>query len=138
MRRSLPTRVLLIGLALSGPALGGPEQDTDDDGVWDVLDNCVLVANAPPADCDTDRDGFGNACDGDFDNSGSNTASADFSNHFVPDFTGGGADSGVGTDMDCSGTVNANDFSVFFVPQFTGTGTPGPSGLSCAGSVPCP
>jgi hypothetical protein len=45
-------------------------------------------------------------------------------------------DIGVGTDMDCSGSVNANDFWSWFYPQFK-TGPPGPSGLDCAGRVPC-
>ncbi|MEO8224209.1 MAG: thrombospondin type 3 repeat-containing protein, partial [Gammaproteobacteria bacterium] len=46
------------------PLLGSG--DTDGDGVADVLDNCTLVAN--PTQCDSDGDGYGNACDGDLNN----------------------------------------------------------------------
>jgi hypothetical protein len=42
--------------------------DRDGDGVIDALDNCLDVRN--PDQRDTDRDGFGNACDADFDNDG--------------------------------------------------------------------
>ena len=41
--------------------------DADSDGVDDDVDNCTLVANA--GQVDTDGDGHGNRCDGDFDNS---------------------------------------------------------------------
>lgn len=124
---------LLIGFPLA--SMAGVAADTDNDGVVDVVDNCSQLANAAPLDCDTDNDGYGNACDGDFDNDGS-VLGGDFSTIFLPDF-GTGVDSGVGTDMDCDGTVLGGDFSAFFLPQFS-QGTPGPSGLSCAGTVPCP
>lgn len=59
-----PTRhlgfVLLGFLALQGaPALA--QLDTDMDGVFDSVDNCVFVAN--PDQRETDGDGYGNACD---------------------------------------------------------------------------
>jgi hypothetical protein len=75
---------------------------------------------------------YGNRCDGDFDNNKA-TSAVDFG-LFVPDFKKG-ADSGKGTDMDCNGVVNALDFGLF-VPNFK-AGKPGPSGLHCAGTVPC-
>ena len=112
--------------------------DTDGDGVCDLIDNCVDVANASPIDCDTDQDGYGNLCDGDFDNAGSpRVSSGDFSNRWFLDF-GAGTDSGVGTNMSCDGSpaVSAGDFDLWFT-QF-GLGSPGPSGLACAGTVPCP
>jgi hypothetical protein len=40
--------------------------DADSDGVDDHLDNCMTRANA--TQIDADDDGFGNACDGDFNN----------------------------------------------------------------------
>lgn len=119
--------------------------DSDLDGVLDAADNCQRVPNAPPFDCDRDNDGYGNACDGDFDQSNTTNA-ADFSTKFLPDFKAG-VDSGVGTDMSCTradddptpipGEVDAVDFSDSFLPNFE-AGKPGPSGLACAGTVPCP
>jgi len=51
--------------------------DTDQDGIPDTSDNCILVANGPlipdtggNSQLDTDGDGYGNLCDADFDNSG--------------------------------------------------------------------
>ena len=41
--------------------------DTDGDGIPDSADNCINLANA--TQLDTDADGIGNICDGDFDNS---------------------------------------------------------------------
>lgn len=40
--------------------------DADSDGIEDAVDNCTLVANS--AQVDTDSDGYGNACDADFNN----------------------------------------------------------------------
>ncbi|MEO0424062.1 MAG: hypothetical protein AAF184_17120 [Pseudomonadota bacterium] len=45
--------------------LGEVAQDSDGDGLVDTDDNCTLMANADQRD--TDGDGFGNVCDGDFD-----------------------------------------------------------------------
>jgi hypothetical protein len=123
---------LLLALAVLSPSFAGPSVDTDGDTVFDVLDNCRLLANKAPLDCDTDDDGYGNRCDGDFDNNNS-TSAIDFG-IFVPSFKSG-VPTAKGTDMDCSGVVNANDFGLF-VPNFK-AGKPGPSGLHCAGTVPC-
>jgi len=133
-------RAFVCVLAMSFPlsALAGPAPDGDNDGVPDVLDNCSALANAGALSCDTDQDGYGNACDGDF-NQSNGTDATDFGSNFLPDFATG-TDSGTGTDMNCNagGTgVDATDFGSFFLPQFTTTGEPGPSGLPCAGIVPC-
>jgi hypothetical protein len=118
--------LLALPLAASAgpvdPCAGQP--DTDSDGNCDLIDNCTLFPNAPPLDCDTDGDGYGNPCDGDFDQSNVVNAT-DFSALFLPDFILT-VDSGIGSDMDCSGVVNATDFSVYFLPQFSQT-FPGPS-----------
>ena len=106
-------------------------------------DNCVDVPNAPPLDCDTDGDGYGNACDGDFTQNGVIDAT-DFTSVFLVDFATG-VDGGTGTDMNCSGTVDATDFLDFgpapwLTPSFLRgfrLGNPGP-GLSCADSGTCP
>jgi hypothetical protein len=125
---------LLIAVGMSVASIAGPAVDSDGDGVFNVLDNCVSLANKAPADCDTDNDGYGNRCDGDFDNNKLVTAT-DFGVSFLPDFKKG-KDSGKGTDMDCNGLVTAADFGGSFLPQFK-AGKPGPSGLFCAGTIPC-
>ncbi|MHC4590392.1 MAG: hypothetical protein ACYTAQ_13955 [Planctomycetota bacterium] len=132
-RRRRTVGASLAAVLLAAPGLAGPATDSDGDGMPDDEDNCVLVANAPPADCDWDNDGFGNGCDGDFNNNGVVNL-GDFTAIFVPEFTAGTA---FLTDMDCGGTVATGDFTTLFVPQFT-QGLPGPSGLACAGTVPCP
>ncbi len=45
-----------------------PATDSDADGMADVLDNCLGLANADQRD--TDLDGYGNLCDPDFNNNG--------------------------------------------------------------------
>jgi hypothetical protein len=104
--------VLLVGLPQIALA-----QDADNDGVADVEDNCVVVWNPPPFNCDTDEDGYGNLCDGDF-NQDHIVSAIDFVQRFWPDFlpsppasncwgsdclTSGGTNVALdGTNMDCS------------------------------------
>jgi hypothetical protein len=97
------------------------------------LDNCSALSGVPA--CDTDVDGYGNPCDGDFGQNGA-VGVDDFATFFIPDFVAA-TDSGVGTDMDCGGSVGVNDFATYFIPQFV-QALPGPSGLACAGTTPCP
>ncbi|HEX5067699.1 MAG TPA: hypothetical protein VFY49_16390 [Myxococcota bacterium] len=124
---------LLATLGLSFAAFAGPSVDSDGDGVYDVLDNCVAVQNASPEDCDTDNDGYGNKCDGDF-NEDNFTDGGDFP-QFNADFLAG-LIGDYATDMNCDTYVDGGDFPLFN-GQFLGAGAPGPSGLHCAGSVPC-
>ena len=91
--------------------------DTDEDGITDNLDNCILVPN--PAQRDTDADGYGNYCDPDFDNNlVVNAADLAF---FKTRFFTTDADA----DLTGDGIVNAADLAIlktmFFKP-------PGPSG----------
>jgi hypothetical protein len=108
--------------------------DDDSDSVCNSKDNCLTDANHGALGCDTDSDGYGNVCDGDFDNDGFVVA-GDFTALWLPEFIIG-FDSGIGTDMDCDGFVVAGDFTGLWLSQFA-LGTPGPSGLSCAGTVGC-
>ena len=48
--------------------MANDQSDTDLDGVGDVCDNCMTVANTQQADLD--GDGQGDACDEDIDNDG--------------------------------------------------------------------
>jgi hypothetical protein len=108
----------------------------DNDTVPDNIDNCLFVNNgaaeAPNNQCDTDGDGYGNACDFDINN----------------DFVVGGPDFGcftanfgktghplVACDINCDGVVGGPDFGLFTA---TFGGSVGPSGLVCAGTTPCP
>ncbi|MBW2416983.1 MAG: hypothetical protein JRH19_00465 [Deltaproteobacteria bacterium] len=107
--------------------------DSDGDGVCDFQDNCVDVSNANQ--CDTNLDGFGNACDPDSDGD-LVVGVADF-NDLRTYFGQSCASWGTCADVDCScdGTVGLPDFNV--LRSHFGA-APGPSGLSCAGSSPCP
>ena len=100
-------------------ACTGGATDTDADGVVDNADNCLLVANA--AQRDTDGDGIGNMCDGDFDQS----CTVNFTDLGIMKtafFEPGTTD----TDMDGNGETNFVDLGLlkaaFFQP-------PGPSGV---------
>ena len=139
MRTGVLTAIVLSTLigcpnaALAGP----PDDEGDNDGIPDVLDKCLYDSRNVAASCDTDQDGYGNPCDADFDQNGFVNA-ADFVTYFVPAFKGGAKTRG--QDMDCNGVVNAIDFASYFVPKFKGgNGGPvaGPSGLACAGTIPC-
>jgi len=140
--------VLLTGLIAMGFAMtatAGSVTDTDGDGVPDSFDNCSTIPNGPvssgPNDLtnqgDTDQDGFGNACDGDFDQD--NLTQTSDAQIFLGDFPGA-ADL---TDMTGDGLAQTNDFQIFL--GFFPTDPPGPSGLSCAdpfidvgaGDTPC-
>jgi hypothetical protein len=88
------------------------------------------VAN--PDQCDTDQDGYGNACDADTDNDYV-VGIVDFTT-FANEFQSSGAPGSIVSDFDCDGTVSIADFTTF---SNSFQGTPGPSGLSCAGVIPC-
>lgn len=69
LARRLSAACLLVApLLLSIPAMGQASRDRDGDGVLDTLDNCPDHENTSQRD--TDRDGFGNRCDPDFNNDG--------------------------------------------------------------------
>ncbi len=52
-------------MQIRADSCSAPLLDTDEDGVEDALDNCVDLPNADQRD--SDADGLGNMCDGDFD-----------------------------------------------------------------------
>ena len=63
--------LLIVGASLSTTA--GSNPDADNDGVVDLVDNCLGKSN--PVNVhgwqdDCDHDGFGDACDGDLNNDG--------------------------------------------------------------------
>jgi len=116
-------------------AIAVATQDFDDDGVLDPDDNCMTVPNGPDipdrgghVQRDTDSDGYGNVCDADLNNDGS----VNFLDlgEFAAAFRGPGPDA----DFDGDGVVLFLDLGLltgmFRQPL-------GPSGLTCAGTIPC-
>jgi hypothetical protein len=92
-------------LMLTCPLAHAIPNDADGDGVVDSQDNCINTAN--PTQTDTDGDGYGNACDADFDNSGLvNPVDLSF---FRSKYGSHDPDA----DLDNSGTVNITDLSMF-------------------------
>jgi hypothetical protein len=93
-----------------------PDTDADADGVFDVNDNCVVVANANQRD--SNSDGYGSICDPDLDNN-LTVQAADLA-IFKPLFFTNDPDA----DFDGNGIVQAADLAImkkmFFQP-------PGPS-----------
>ena len=114
------------------PCLGFTALDADGDTIDDGRDNCLLVPN--PSQTDVDVDGYGNQCDADYTNAGVvgipafNVLSAAWGSLI------GAANYNPNVDHDESGSIGIPDFIVFSI-QFGGV--PGPSGLPCAGTVPC-
>jgi hypothetical protein len=122
---------LLMAFGLSMGSFAGSLADTDGDGVPDVHDNCTTTDNGPlqgacDSQQDADNDGYGNACDADFDQTG----------------TVGGPDliavlnnqntQNLLYDIDCTGTVGGPDLIATLNLQ---NSAPGPSGLACAGQT---
>ncbi|MEM9058406.1 MAG: peptidoglycan DD-metalloendopeptidase family protein, partial [Pseudomonadota bacterium] len=101
--------------------------DADTDGVPDFADNCTGVANADQRD--TDADGYGNACDADLNNDGA-VNFIDLATMKSVFFT-----TDPDADLNGDGLVNFIDLGAMKAAFF---GTPGPSGMACAGTVPCP
>jgi hypothetical protein len=119
-------------------------QDTDGDGKDDGGDNCLDVVNPvlpddllhplpPHVQLDTDWDGYGNACDGDFDNDGFVT-NTDFSLLVgcccgsVPRNGPPASPSCAEMDMNGDGLVFGTDFTLFFASS--AVGVPGPTGTT--------
>jgi hypothetical protein len=130
--------LLMVGLSVS--SMAGVQLDTDVDGWVDTGDNCVLTANGPLAQTgscnsqeDGNIDGYGNPCDSDTDNDGA-TGLSDVSATLA-------ASKAVSTnpiyDYDCDGAAGLADVSKA-LSDSKAVRTPGPSGLACAGTPPCP
>jgi hypothetical protein len=122
---------LLLAAGLSMTVTAGPAQDADTDGVPDSSDNCKVAPNGTQGD--SDLDGYGNACDADFDNSNL-VAGNDFI-QFQNNFNTSAPTYDEQIDLDCSGLVAGNDFIAF---QNLFNQPPGPTDLACAGTAPCP
>ena len=111
-------------------------QDIDGDGIINEEDNCIEVPN--PNQIDTNLDGYGNACDADYDNNGV-INSVDFNPLFLEAFNAqdpADVSNYLDFDFNGDGVVDGADFT-FFNNAFSVGGPSGPSGLSCAGTIPC-
>jgi hypothetical protein len=109
--------------------------DTDGDGVSDARDNCI---ETPNHQLDADLDGFGNACDADFDDDGvvgleDLTILRDRYDCSVTDACWD--ERAARADMDGSGRIGMVDYRLFSA-RF-GRAEPEPSGLPCASRAPC-
>ena len=136
MKRFTTIFALLASL-LPLTAGAGVANDSDNDGIPDVIDKCTLDSRNVAASCDTDQDGYGNPCDADYDQNFA-VGGTDFSSFFIPAFKGGTITRG--QDMDCNGACGATDFGSYFIPKFKGAlggAISGPSGLACAGVPGC-
>ena len=125
--------VFALGFAFTANA--GSVVDTDGDMVPDAYDNCLDIDNGPadPSNqIDSNLDGYGNACDPDYDDNGA-TTTVDF-NDFFASFTG---TFNPDTDHDGNGVTTTIDFSTFLDFFQNGNAPAGPSGLACAGTIPC-
>jgi len=112
--------------------------DRDRDGILDREDLCIgdpePLKSGASSPRDTDADGFGNACDGDFDGDGW----AGFSDYlrihraFGTRLGDPGYDEHV--DLDGNGAVGGVDVQRF---RQTWQTRPGPSGVACGGQLDC-
>lgn len=110
-----------------------PCADADEDGVCDAEDACLLEPD--PGQLDSNADGYGNACDADYDGDGA--VGGDDYLLLVGGFGArlGGPDYDPDLDSDGDGAIGAPE--VMLLGSAFG-GPPGPSGLACAGTIPCP
>lgn len=114
--------MLCFGAAMTASA--GSIVDSDSDLIPDVFDNCPFHPNGPggaSGSCvdqeDTRGAGFGNPCDGDFNDSGL-TDGVDFTLMFGLLFLPGNAG-----DLNCSGLTDGVDFTLMFDRLFKVPGT---------------
>jgi sugar lactone lactonase YvrE len=110
-----------------------PQLDSDGDGIADTSDNCSLLAT--PDQTDTNQDGYGNRCDADVTGDGV-VSPSDFT-LFKAAYLTGPENPGYDEDLDFDSddSIGPSDF-VAFKGMFLHP--VGPSGLTCAGSIPCP
>jgi hypothetical protein len=106
--------------------------DLDDDGICDERDVC---SDAPdPSQLDSDFDGYGNACDADYDGDGA--VDADDLLLLTGALPSSAGDPAYAPALDADGDGAIGDLELALLELQSG-GPPGPSGLGCAGGAPC-
>lgn len=130
----------LLAFGLSVSSFAGSAVDTDGDGTVDTSDNCTVVPNGPNtgtnsciAQEDGDTDGYGNPCDTDTNNDGA-TGLDDVAATLT---AAGVVSTDPNFDYNCDGAAGLDDVARVLSDAAAVT-QPGPSGLACAGTVPCP
>ena len=125
-----------VAVAILGFESVASAQDVDADLVPDLFDNCVEVPNglneAPNNQVDADGDGYGNACDADFNQSGF-VGLADYNALWTCYGQIGSCPSGqlfAPLDLDVDGLIAATDVARLL--SQIGAPFAAPSGLSCA------
>ena len=124
------TTCMMLAMALPFATFAGPP-DTDSDTIPDPSDNCTTVANADQKDAD--KDGYGCVCDQDT-NQDNAVGTPDFG-PVLMNFGGAATGAAASSDTNCDDAVGTPDFGPILMNFGAGVG---PSGLSCAGSAPCP
>lgn len=111
--------ILTTLICFSSPIYALPLTDTDGDLLPDTIDNCTLIANSDQQD--NDFDGYGDRCDGDFNNNGTVDSSDEDYFLFMYNNTFGFFQE---ADFNSDGIVNSEDLALF--SGFIGL-PPGPS-----------
>jgi len=131
--------VATLALLLSATSSLGQGADMDADGVPDDQDNCILVPNGPLLGLsdvsspsyvpqqDGDDDGYGNACEADFNNDGGSFGLDDISSMLN---AMNNSQHPAEMDINSDGGVGLDDFSHAWNEMLAQL--PGPSGLACA------
>jgi hypothetical protein len=119
--------------AIEAFSLATAAVDGDGDTVPDAFDNCAQAANA--SQLDTNSDGFGNACDADYDDDGRVGGSDYLSLGRAFGTTRGDPRYDPEIDSTGDGAIGGPEYLIL---GRSWAGGPGPSGLACAGTVPCP
>lgn len=143
MRIGVITLTLAFSMALAFLVVGafppqsgaGPCDDPDSDSICAPIDNCSDKANTAQTDTDVAQDGYGNLCDADYDEN--NIVGFTDLAALRAAWQATATDTNYNPDCD-SEPNNVIGFTDLALLRAQWQGGPGPSGMSCAGSQPCP